>query len=57
MAILIKIALCAQYALIEHLTNYGLFWIFSHGGITRRATETLAFRLNWRAVDCLKIEF
>jgi hypothetical protein len=32
------------------------FWIFSHGGMTRRATETSVFRLSRWAADCLKIE-
>jgi hypothetical protein len=35
---------------------FGHFWIFSHGGMTRRAAETLAFWLSRLAADSLKIE-
>jgi hypothetical protein len=47
---------------MTHLTNYGQklifghFWIFSHGGMSRRAVEISEFRLTRRAADFLKIE-
>jgi hypothetical protein len=34
----------------------GHFWIFSHEGMTQRATKTLMFQLSRRAADYLKIE-
>jgi hypothetical protein len=32
------------------------FWIFSHGGMTRRAAETSMFQLSRWAADSLKIK-
>jgi hypothetical protein len=47
---------------IGHLTNYGqkayfwIFWIFSHGGMSRWAVEISGFRLTRHPADYLKIE-